>query len=73
MPCEGQAVYLNSLDATMQDPADANLKQHLAAMATNFSTKPAFERDGNLIEIPDNKLESIPAEIAKYGKTTICY
>ena len=36
---------------------------YLAALASNFSRKPAFEREGNLFEIPDNKLESIPAEL----------
>ena len=30
---------------------------------TNFSKKPAFEREGSMAEIPDNKLESIPAEL----------
>ena len=30
---------------------------------SNFSSKPAFQRDGNLTDIPDNKLESIPAEL----------
>ena len=32
-------------------------------MNSNFSTKQPFEREGNLTEIPDNKLESIPAEL----------
>ena len=36
---------------------------YLAALASNFSRKPAFEREGNLFDIPDNKLESIPAEL----------
>ena len=35
----------------------------VALMKSNFSNKPAYERDGNLIGIPDNKLESIPAEL----------
>lgn len=30
---------------------------------TNYSQIPAFDRDGNLEEIPDNKLESIPSEL----------
>ena len=29
----------------------------------DFSLKPAYEREGNLIDIPDNKLESIPSEL----------
>jgi len=32
-------------------------------LTSNFSSKSAYERDGNLHEIPDNKLESIPAEL----------
>ena len=36
---------------------------YLANLITNFSRKPAFEREGNLTEIPDNKLECIPAEL----------
>ena len=36
---------------------------YLANLNSNFSRKPAFEREGNLIGIPDNKLESIPAEL----------
>ena len=36
---------------------------YLASLASNFSRKPAFEREGNLTGIPDNKLESIPAEL----------
>ena len=35
----------------------------LNTLASNYSLKPAFEREGSLTEIPDNKLESIPAEI----------
>ena len=35
----------------------------LATLVSNYSLKPAFEREGSLTEIPDNKLESIPAEI----------
>ena len=36
---------------------------YLAALASNFSRKPAFDREGKLFEIPDKKLESIPAEL----------
>jgi len=41
----------------------SNQSSSLASMTSNFSTKPPFEREGNLTEIPDNKLESIPAEL----------
>ena len=36
---------------------------YLNNLTSNFSTKSAFSREGNLTEIPDNKLESIPAEL----------
>ena len=42
---------------------DAQKTSYLNAFTSNFSEKPAFERDGNLTGIPDNKLESIPAEL----------
>jgi hypothetical protein len=42
---------------------DSNQSSSLASMTSNFSTKLPFEREGNLTEIPDNKLESIPAEL----------
>ena len=48
------------------DPTPLKVNQYtvyLATLASNFSRKPAFEREGNLTEIPDNKLESIPAEL----------
>ena len=32
-------------------------------ITSNFSSKSAYERDGNLHDIPDNKMESIPAEL----------
>ena len=45
------------------EEADADFASFLANMTSNFSTKPAYEREGNLSGIPDNKLESIPAEL----------
>ena len=50
-------------DSTATDEDDIKYNVYLAAMASNFSSKSAFERDGNLAEIPDNKLEAIPAEL----------
>ena len=38
-------------------------QSYLAAVTSNLSRKPAFEREGNLTDIPENKLESIPAEL----------
>ena len=43
---------------------DKEYSIYLATLATNYSSRPAFEREGDgLAEIPDRKLESIPAEI----------
>jgi hypothetical protein len=36
---------------------------YLANLTSNFSRKQPFDREGNLTEIPENKLESIPAEL----------
>lgn len=44
-------------------PSVSPYDTYLASLASNFSRKAAFEREGNLVDIPDNKLESIPAEI----------
>lgn len=44
-------------------PKVSQYDTYLASLASNFSRKAAFEREGNLVDIPDNKLESIPAEI----------
>ena len=41
----------------------ASHASYINHLTSNISTKPAFEREGNLTEIPDNKLESIPAEL----------
>ena len=59
---------LNNLDheqlyMNQQQEYDAGHISYLAALSSNFSKKPAFEREGNLTDIPDNKLESIPAEL----------
>ena len=37
----------------------------LAQVASNYSLIPAYDREGNMTDIPDNKLESIPAEIIR--------
>ena len=42
---------------------DKDTSSFLANINSNFSRKRPFERDGNLTGIPDNKLESIPAEL----------
>ena len=43
---------------------DKEYSIYLATLATNYSSRPAFEREGDgLAEIPDRKLESIPAEM----------
>ena len=66
------ATYLHSLDIqpsenispTPISKSNRKYETYLAALTSNLSRKPAFEREkGNLIEIPDNKLESIPAEL----------
>jgi hypothetical protein len=52
---------------------------YLAKLASNLSRKPAFEREANsLVDIPDNKLEALPAELlsdildeAEYTKVLI--
>ena len=53
-------------------------ENYLASVASNFSRKAAFDREGHLTDIPDNKLESIPAELisdiheeAEYTKVSI--
>ena len=51
------------MDEKAKELSSENYLSYLAAMSTNFSRKTPFERDGNLTEIPDNKLESIPAEL----------
>ena len=51
-------------ETRIEDPSDLERKHSLLYnLTSNFSTKSAYERDGNLHEIPDNKLESIPAEL----------
>ena len=50
-------------DAEASNLSSPEYESYLASMASNFSRKAAFEREGNLTEIPDNKLESIPAEL----------
>ena len=46
---------------------------YLAYLASNFSRKAAFDREGNLTDIPDNKLESIPAEIVSDDQSDVEY
>ena len=76
----GWVNHSKSPDKEQPKPFDKKPKYsaYLAALASNFSRKPAFEREGNLTEIPDNKLESIPAELlsdiqdeAEYTKVQI--
>jgi hypothetical protein len=57
--------YLATITSANRNKWDNNsdTSSFLAGMTSNFSTKHAFEREGNLTEIPDNKLESIPAEL----------
>jgi len=52
-----------SSSAHKRKQCDSDTSTFLANMISNFSMKSAFERDGNLTGIPDNKLESIPAEL----------
>ena len=63
-----QSLAMDELDFDPSDgftdtAADDRYDHYLAHLDTNFSKKPAFEREGNLTDIPDNKLESIPAEL----------
>ena len=56
-----------------------NYAVYLAHLASNFSRKSAFEREASsLVDIPDNKLEALPAELmsdildeAEYTKVSI--
>jgi hypothetical protein len=71
--CQGlnktQASYLMTFSARLDELkkthtiTDDLIRSTLANLTSNFSKKPAFEREGNLTGIPDNKLESIPAEL----------
>ena len=58
-------IYLATLetDPLLEDPDDYLHRSYLATMSSNISRKAPFERDGSLTDIPDNKLESIPADI----------
>ena len=64
-----QASYLMTFSARLDELKkkhpnnDDLIRSTLANLTSNFSKKPAFEREGNLTGIPDNKLESIPAEL----------
>ena len=65
-------------DRIKSNEDESTYESYLATLASNFSRKAAFEREGNLTEIPDNKLESIPAELldeiqedAEYTKVSI--
>ena len=84
--CSGHSSYISDSDSyddiNYNKSYDVNnsikYNSYLAYVASNFSRKPAFEREGNLTDIPDNKLESIPAEIvsdildeAEYAKVSI--
>ena len=53
--------YLATLTSILKEDSDTSA--FLANITSNYSQKQPFERDGNLTEIPDNKLESIPAEL----------
>ncbi|MBT4362110.1 MAG: DDE-type integrase/transposase/recombinase [Candidatus Marinimicrobia bacterium] len=55
--------YLYTLLTKPLKESSSNQTNYLFNINSNFSQKPAFEREGNLTEIPDNKLESIPAEL----------
>jgi hypothetical protein len=78
------------VDLAQRDDSDESEKQrkpaftnkytaYLAQLASNASRKPAFQREaGSLVDIPDNKLEALPAELlsdildeAEYTKVTI--
>ena len=58
-------VYLATLDTDpiLEDKEDYLHRSYLSAISSNMSRKAAFVRDGSLTDIPNNKLESIPAEI----------
>ena len=43
--------------------AEARYKSYISQYSSNMSRKPAYDREGNLTGIPDNKLEAIPAEM----------
>ena len=70
VPAEAFQSYLNTLEL---EPARWQAKQNLAinrpyqvylnTLQGNISHKSAYDREGGLPGIPDNKLESIPAEI----------
>ena len=51
-----------------------NYEVYLAQLSSNFSRKAAYIREGNIDDIPDNKLESIPTEIiAKPTQEPNCF
>ena len=56
--------YLNTLRSKRRgDKEDFVSNSKLFNLTSNFSTKSAYKRDGNLIDIPDNKLECLPSEL----------
>ena len=60
-------------DCDINNTASPQYDSYLAYLASNFSRKAAFDREGNLTDIPDNKLESIPAEIVSDDQSDVEY
>jgi len=60
-------------DCDINKTVSPQYDSYLAYLASNFSRKAAFDREGNLTDIPDNKLESIPAEIVSDDQSDVEY
>jgi hypothetical protein len=55
--------FIANVIAKKSDESSTIPRRLVNTLVSNFSLKPAYEREGNLIDIPDNKLESIPSEL----------